>query len=225
MKTLKSLLSLLFVFLIFHQTNCQDNKDESIAAISLTKMNVVYLGVENPVKIAVSGYESSELDVYIEENGTIEGSNGEYIIKPQRPGKLIVTIKEGDKIINQTELRIQTVPDLIAAINVGSTVKPKYKNGGRISKEDLLKADRIESLILNFAFDLSFKVTEFTMSKKIDGTEKEIVVKSEYFSAEQKEIMNSLTNGDEIYFKNILAMGPDGINQPLGNIKFIITKD
>ena len=63
--------------------------NEIVTAVAATKMNVLYVGVDNPVKIAVSGYESSEIEVVIT-NGIILGENGDYIIRPKKPGNMIL---------------------------------------------------------------------------------------------------------------------------------------
>ncbi|MCK7528818.1 MAG: hypothetical protein MZV64_70330 [Ignavibacteriales bacterium] len=41
------------------------NQARWLLAISLTKMNVLYVGVDNPVVVAVSGYTSDEIEVSV----------------------------------------------------------------------------------------------------------------------------------------------------------------
>lgn len=55
------------------------------------------------------------------DNGTIVGESGEYIIKPVRPGKTLVTVKAGGKTVRETELRV--IDDITAALPDGKLRK------------------------------------------------------------------------------------------------------
>lgn len=61
------------------QSTDQQSQKPQITAMELSKMNVLFIGIDNPLKIAVSGIDNSELDVSID-NGQITGKNGEYSI-------------------------------------------------------------------------------------------------------------------------------------------------
>ena len=63
---------------------------ENEGVVSATKMNVLYIGVDNPIDIAVAGKKSNELEVKID-NGIIIGSNGKFIAKPVKVGKAVIT--------------------------------------------------------------------------------------------------------------------------------------
>ena len=63
--------------ILFTGVACINGKNRShvVTAVAPVKMNVLYLGLDNPVKIAASGYDASELTVTME-NGRISGENG-----------------------------------------------------------------------------------------------------------------------------------------------------
>lgn len=52
-----------------------------VVTVSLVKMNFMYLGVDKPIQIAVSGYEASEIEASVVK-GSLLGENGEYIVRP-----------------------------------------------------------------------------------------------------------------------------------------------
>ena len=168
---LNHILILIFALFVIDQAYCQVQNDEPLVAISLTKVKVLYLGIDNPVKIAASGYASSELVASVEKNGMLEGADGEYIIRPDRPGKLTVVVKAGGKVLDRVVYQVKLVPDLNAAINTGSIDIPNYKQGGTISKEDLLKNNRLEAVIPNFSFDLPMEISSFSLVKETNGEE------------------------------------------------------
>ncbi|MFO7657751.1 MAG: GldM family protein, partial [Bacteroidales bacterium] len=124
--------------LIFLGVACvnEKNKTNTVTAVAPVKMNVLYIGVDNPVKIAASGYRSSKLEASID-NGTISGSNGEYIVRPEKPGKAMITVSIKGKTIQQSQFRVKTVPDPVAAIKTSNG----YFFGGEITKDELLAAD------------------------------------------------------------------------------------
>jgi hypothetical protein len=89
-----------------NQSTDQQSQKPQITAMELPKMNVLYIGIDNPLKIAVSGIDDSELDVSID-NGQITGKNGEYSIFVTKPGSSTVTVSHKGKILQQTDFRGQ----------------------------------------------------------------------------------------------------------------------
>jgi len=219
---LNHILILIFALFVIDQAYCQVQNDEPLVAISLTKVKVLYLGIDNPVKIAASGYASSELVASVEKNGMLEGADGEYIIRPDRPGKLTVVVKAGGKVLDRVVYQVKLVPDLNAAINTGSIDIPNYKQGGTISIEDLLKNNRLEAVIPNFSFDLPMEISSFSLVKETNGEEESIPSRSNQLTDEQKELISELSSGDNVYFKNIHVNVPGDKNMPLTDLEFII---
>ena len=67
------------------QSSSKSKDSNLLIAVELTAMNVVYVGVENPLLISCSGIKSSELKVMVT-NGKIKGSDGRYMVSPARTG-------------------------------------------------------------------------------------------------------------------------------------------
>ncbi|NJK85037.1 MAG: hypothetical protein HC906_02740 [Bacteroidales bacterium] len=191
------------------------NKATVVTAVEPVKMNVLYLGVDNPIRIAASGYDASELNVSID-NGTITGSMGEYVIQPKEKGSALVTIMVKDKVIQETMFRVKIVPDPVAKI--------AGKKSGIISKTELLEQEGIEAVMENFDFDLNFEITEFSVLAVIEGgfiyEQKSTSTK---FTDAQKNIVQSLKKGHPVYIQDIKCKGPDGIVRSLSNINFKVT--
>ena len=57
------------------------SQNEPTVLVSADNMNILYLGLDNPISIAACGITNDKLNVSIT-NGTITGSNGRYIAKP-----------------------------------------------------------------------------------------------------------------------------------------------
>jgi len=192
--------------------NAQTVSDASkvVTAVALTKANVVYIGIENPVNISVSGYSANAIEVAID-NGTITGESGEYIIKPATPGKVLVTVKAGGKKIRETELSARFLPPPVVALTPAPGSNGLIK-GGRITKEALLKAGGVITTVENAAIEVPIKVLSFTLSVITNNNEQgtSAVSSSDKFSADQVKLIQSLKKDQRIIIDDITAAGPDG---------------
>lgn len=186
---------------------------KTVAAVAPTKMNVLYIGVDNPMSIAVSGYEADELTVEVDQ-GEIIGENGIYIIRPKTPRWLKIFVYAGADLVSETHFRVKTVPDPVA--------KVAGKKGGIISKEEILKAGKVYVELENFDFDLSFEIAEFTVSAVIDGYVIEYKSTSDKFTKEQEDLIEKLKPEGRVYIQDIKARGPDGALRALSTINFKI---
>jgi gliding motility-associated protein GldM len=184
-------------------------------------MNVLYLGVDNPMRIAASGVEASELEVTID-NGLITVKNGEYLIQPKTPGSATVTVSSKGKEIQKTSFRVKPVPDPVAAIKTPDGLK----TNGLITKKELLDANGIETALHNFDFDLKFNVVSFVLSFTIPGEFKivEEVSKSDKYTERQINFIKSLIKYQKVTIEEITAMGPDGKTRKLNPMVFTISE-
>jgi gliding motility-associated protein GldM len=191
------------------------------ATISPTKMNVLYLGIANPISISVPSVPSESLEVTIS-NGRIEKNGSDWTAIPAKVDALAknTTITVNAKIDGETRLmgsmpfRVKEVPPPLATIG--------GLNGGTIRKEDLMAEDGIFAELKDFDFDLKFKVIQFDIS--FSGTYvKTTSSKTNKFTDEQKGFFSKLTPGSLIYIDNISAKGDDGQPaRPLAPISFKI---
>ena len=86
------------------------------AVVSPTNMNILYLQVDNPLKISVPGYTAGEITASIN-NGKLSGvkkSLGEYSARPTKKGKAMVSLYanvDGKRAkMGQMEFRVKGVP-------------------------------------------------------------------------------------------------------------------
>jgi hypothetical protein len=181
-----------------------------VTAVALTQANVVYIGIENPVNISVSGYPANAIEVAID-NGTIAGTSGEYIIKPARPGKAVVTVKAGGKTVREAELRAKFLPSPVVALAPAPGSSNLIK-GGRITKEALLQTGGVIVTAENADIEVPIKVSSFTISIITNNNEQGIPASSssDQFSAQQVKLVQSMKKDQRIIIDDITAAGPDG---------------
>jgi gliding motility-associated protein GldM len=193
------------------------------ATISPTKMNVLYLGIDNPISISVPGVASESLEVTFS-NGRIVKNGTDWTAVPSKIDGLgknttITVYAKGNgtgekRLMGSMPFRVKEVPPPLATIG--------GQNGGTLRKEDLQAEDGIFAELKDFDFDLKFKITQFDVS--FSGTYvKTTSSKSNKFTDEQKGFFSKLTPGSLIYIDQIMAKGDDGQPaRPLAPISFKI---
>ena len=190
---------------------------EATAVISPTKMNVFYLGVDNPVSISVPGIPADKVFPSIS-NGSIHKVGNAYVVNPRSVGSATVTVSveiDGKKrSMGSMDFRVKPIPDPIP--------KVAGRKFGPIDRNTLLAQMVVLADLEGFDFDAKFTVTEFTVSASIGGFTQDVPVKSNRISDAQKNIIKNVQKGSKVYFTDIKAVGPDGKQRDLSTIVFKI---
>lgn len=183
-------------------------------------MNVLYLGADNPLSIAVSEVPDSKLTVTIS-NGTIRKEGAGYIANPRQEGSAIIQVfaeVNGEKVLTGSmEFRVKPIPDPLAKI--------AGRKAGPISKKKLLEQKTVDVFISNFDLDIRFTVTGFKVSTTIQGFVQEVTSESNKITEEQKSLFQKLSVGSKVYFEDIKAVGPDGRLRQLPIIALTIEEE
>jgi len=173
------------------------------AVVSPDKMNVLYIGVPNPVTVSAPGVPTSNLKLSMQ-GGSFSGSNGHYSVKVSTIGTAKITIT-GDKgmVLGTSEFRVKRIPD----------PKPQFagKSGGTTSAANIRAQDRVFAKLDNFDFDAKFSVTRFTLL--IVKPRQDAIILSgsgDQLTGAMRSAMSSVSPGTTIVFKDIVAVGPDG---------------
>jgi hypothetical protein len=117
---MKYLPILLLSFCAFAQTDSISRTN--ISVISAERLNVVYRGIDNPIKIAVPGAVSFEVSA----PGIKKGSGqGNYILNPGQGNEvnvIIIAIMSDGKLLNELKtFRIKGLPAPTGVLNDDST--------------------------------------------------------------------------------------------------------
>ncbi len=181
------------------------------ATVSADKMNVFYIGVENPVTVSVPGIASEKVKPVISGGSMTPKGGGKYIVKVDKgiPGaKAIITINadfDGKmKPMGKSEFRVKRVPDPIASIggiNEGYIDKSLFIASGAV----------IAKMPQDFDFELNFPVSSFTMQtiKGIDLTPK-MLSRGNKFTDDMINLIKGAKRGQKFWFENVEAIAPDG---------------
>jgi hypothetical protein len=211
---------LLLVFLFFFSTAYSQH-----AVVAANKMNVLYIGVDNPISIAANNYSCKDLVVEIS-HGTItqnEDNSCRYTAKVTTPGRVSVNVKnKKGKLLEEVDFRVKRIPDPkphIGTINNYHGTSEKYLKWGQ----------GLIAVLENFDFDINFQIASYTMATCQNGQLYAAEVMGSLFTDEVKEIINQSVPGNTILFDNIRCYGSDGYIrrlEPLAiNIGYYIRKD
>ena len=186
--------------------------------VSPTKMNVFYMGLNNPVSISAPGISANNIIVSMT-NGTIQKGAEGYFVRPEKvnvPAVISVSamIDGQSKLIGSTDFRVKPVPDPLAYV--------AGKVDGQISLTELQGNDGIVARIPEFDFEMKFIVTSFVVSTTLQGFTVDKPTTGNRFSAEQKELIKRLKPGNRLYFESIVAKGDDGTVRRLPTLSFKI---
>lgn len=191
------------------------------ATISPTKMNVLYIGVENPISVSVPGANSKDVNVSATGAGISlrKIKDGEYVatVKSQGKASINVTANMGGKNMNMgtMDFRCKVIPKPTAMVGTYT--------GGRIPKESLLTQGGLRVSMEGFDFPVTYNVTSFTMAFNTGGdAQAPIQATGSQFTAEMKAKLAKLRRGNKVYIENIRAKGPDG-EKAVGNPQMIFT--
>jgi len=189
------------------------------AVVSPTMMNVFYIGVDNPVSISAPGSSKESLKPSIN-NGSITGSNGEYIVKVTASGKAMVSIFGTDATgksikLGESEFRCKRLP----------TPKAKFggKSGGNVPKAQLTSTDKVFANLDDFDFKAQFIVNHFKLyiiNPRQDPLISEL--NGNVLNAKMKADLSKIVAGSRVIFDDIFATGPDNIRRPLDPMIFTV---
>ncbi|WP_372752330.1 gliding motility protein GldM [Labilibaculum sp.] len=191
---------------------------EPNVVVSATKMNVFYLGVDNPVSISAPGFSSDRIRATMT-NGNLVKQGNSYIAKPKAAFKnsrvaVEAQFEDGWRPLRTVDFRVKPIPDPVAKVGGLS--------GGKIKKNLLLVQTGVDAVMENFDFDLKFKITSFTVSTIVKGFTVDQSSGSDMFSQQQISMFKNLRRAQKVYIEDIKAVGPDGETRDLPTISFRI---
>ncbi len=186
----------------------------SAVAVSADKMNVMYIGVENPISVSAAGVAPTDLVVSVSGGGAslINQGNGKYIAKVTSSGTCAVTVMQK----TETGLRAQGAPKIF---RVKALPSPPLKVAGKVTT-GLLELDKSVAYMIGgigvdntgFEYNAPFKIKEFTMFtfNAPKGVSDEYKCSGGSLSVEAIAAIRKVKKGSKVYFENIKVIAPGG---------------
>ena len=183
------------------------------AVVSPVKMNVMYLGMANPIEIAVPGVASDKITATVS-NGTIKKVADLWEVSPGDAGECVVSVLVDNKKVADKLFRIKLVPNPVAVFAGSYT--------GRIAKDIALKTEVLDAELINFDWDLKFNIQSFKFLCSDGKYDYEEVSKGNKLTDKMRSLITDRKTGQNIVFKDIVAVGPDGKTRNLSPVILVL---
>jgi gliding motility-associated protein GldM len=182
--------------------------------VSATNMNVLYIGVNNPVSLSVSGIPAEDLLPSISGGTLRPGKTKGSWTATVPPGIKQTTISVSVKLngvmkkMGAENFRVKRLPDPDAYIC--------NKKNGFVSRDNLISAGRIVARMPDdFEFDYSFKVVSFRMTMQRGFNIYHYNAQGENLTNEMTDQIRKTNRGQAIIFEDIVVRGPEGSDREL----------
>ena len=195
-----------------------------VAPPSLTvaplKMNVIYIGLDNPVSITAPGIPDEQIHPTITTGKlTRDGRKWEVRINKRVPGNKVYISATADVngkrvFLGKSLFRVKRVPDPVAQI-AGQT-------NGTIDRNTFLAAGAIIPNMKDFEFDIYFTVTSYTFATLLNGDWIPKNITGNRFTPDIEKLIRNAKPHQKFFFENIVAKGPDGSVRTLNPISLEI---
>lgn len=190
------------------------------AVVSPDAMNVLYIGVDNPISVSAPGIPAENL-VVTGSGVSISKSGNRYMAKVSNTGEATVNVSariDGkEQNIGSSKFRVKRIPK--------PTARVAGKVGGAISAAQLKGQNVVSASLDNFEFDAKFSITKFNVyiaKPRVDPIGP-YAASGASFTAQMKTGLGAVTPGTVVMIYDIVGVGPDGVAQNLDAITFRVT--
>lgn len=191
---------------------------QNVTVIANEKLNVLYMGLDNPVGIAMEKVPADKLNVSISEGNSIEKrEHGIYNVRVNRSGKVTIFV-EGNGMTAQKEFRVKPIPDPRISLNVYNALS------GILSIKEIKETTCLVADIINFDIDARCNVEGYSVVLKSISGESEIFdIKGAGFSSALLKALSNIKPNSSIIFYNISTRCPcDPTARKVQGISFLI---
>jgi gliding motility-associated protein GldM len=184
--------------------------------VSPTAMNVMYMGIPNPIDVSVPNVSPDKISIKVV-NGTLTTEKvknpkgtpfpGAWAVTPtslDQKVQVIATANINGKVVQYPpyEFRVKRIPPPIAVFG--------GKNEGSITRANAVNQVGVFAQMPDFDFDLQYNITGFTILFSDSRGDFEQKSSNSTLTTQQKDLINRLTRGKYLTIKDITALGPDG---------------
>lgn len=191
---------------------------ERSVAISPTKMNVFYIGVDNPVEISAAGVNSTSIKPSMggKGGGTIKkNSDGTYNVRVTQPtvkGEFAKVNVSADGMNASKDFRVKRIPDPTPMIG--------RNKGGSVGSGELKITKGIFPVLEGFDFEAKCDIVGFTTIFAAKRKDIEVVKNPGWkWGSDVTKLIDKAKPGDRFIFDNIKCKCPgDPAPRDIGNL-------
>ncbi len=195
---------------------------ERSVTVSPTKMNVFYIGVDNPVEVSAAGVSSNNINVSMSgagEGKIRRGPDGTFIVnvgKQTRVGEFAKVNVSAPGISVSKDFRVKRIPDPVPTLS--------GKQGGSMGNGEFRAQGALIPTLEGFDFDARCSIVGFTMIRSAKREDPQTALnKGGKFGQQAGALKTMAKPGDIFVFDNIKCKCPgDVANRTLPSIVYKI---
>lgn len=173
--------------------------------VNAMKMNVLYIGVDNPVELDVAGVNPNNVHVQISGAGgkISRQDDRHYLVSVTNPGDVRITIN-GDGVSESFEYRAKRIPDPVARLSNSS--------GGEMGNGEFKAQAGLGVFLENFDFEAVCNIQGFRLTmipKRQDPVE--VINAGARFNDQSQRLINQAKPGDIYIFSDVKARCPEDV--------------
>ncbi|HRO45624.1 gliding motility protein GldM [Agriterribacter sp.] len=182
-------------------------------AVMADKMNVLYVGVDNPLTIT-AGAGSEKVSASISNGRVSKAGGSKYIAKPEQPGEANVNVMVDGKSVGKVAFRVKYLPPATGMVGTFE--------GGQVSTAQFKAMGGVRAVLQNSEFEALYEVVSYTIADLSSPDYNPIANNGPRWGGSAASLVNNLKPGRGVYIDNIKARGPDGRTITLKPLSFIL---
>ena len=186
-------------------------------AVSADKMNVFYIGVDNPVTVSAAGVSSNDLKVTGSGFTLKKSGKGKWIATASKPTNTgSINVSGGGLTPTKFPFRVKRIPDPVARLS--------KSNGGTMGNGEFKAQGGVGAFLDNFDFDATCKIMGYELTRV---AKRQDPVSSNNggakYNDKSRRLVNAASPGDIYYFDNVKAKCPgDSAGRKINTMVFKI---
>lgn len=185
------------------------------ASVFLTKMNVLYAGVDNPMIISAgsAGLEKMQVSISSGDQVRSSGGGGQYVIKPSKQGLATINVTVSGKT-TPFPMRIKRLPNPTGMVG--------GKQGGAIPAATFKVQGGLAARLLDSDFDVEYAVISYTIGASGGPIPmyRQAANEGPRWSGAAATLVSQMGPGSVVLIDQIRVKGPDGSVRDLPALGF-----
>ena len=179
---------------------------ERSMAVSASKMNVFYIGVDNPVEVSAAGVNSQSIKVNMSGGGgTIKKDpKGGYNVRvstPTKKGEYAYVTVSADGLNDKKPFRVKRIPDPVPKLS--------KSRGGSMSAGEFKVQPGVFPVLENFDFEANCTIAGYRVIRVPKRQDPQVSDnRGGKYTAETRKLVSKATASDKFFFENIRCKCP-----------------
>lgn len=174
---------------------------EPFVNLTASKMNVVYVGIPNPLNLQSIGVNLNDLEVWASPPGYITEHEKMYSLNMGTPGLQTVSVRQNRKLLNEFTFRAKPLPDPVAKLGNNPS--------GKMSVGEFKAQRGLAAMLENFDFEVRCFIAGFEITRiPLEAERVKATNKGGSYVGESQELIRNTAPGDVYTFTNVRAKCP-----------------